>query len=74
MKSLDVLISVQEAAAYFKISEELVMKFIRTGIVKAIVECSNTKLTQYNIRRLGQAIELHEQCLPLEIIEYRLNN
>ena len=74
MKPFNDLISVQEAAAHLKISEELVMKFIKNGIIKAIAGGSNAKLTQYSIRRLGQAIELHEQCLPTDIIEYRLNN
>jgi hypothetical protein len=74
MKSFENLTSVQEAASRLKISEELVMKFIKNGIVKAIVKRSNTKLTQYNLRRLNQAIRLHEQCLPSEIIEYKLNN
>jgi hypothetical protein len=50
------------------------MKFINNGIVKAVVKRSNTKLTQYNFRRLSQAIKLHEQCLPSEMIEFKLNN
>ena len=74
MNSMKDLISIEEAAASLKISKELVMKFITNGIVKAIVGDSNTKLTHYSIRRLEQAIELHEQCLSPEIIEYRLNN
>ena len=74
MNSLENLTSVQEAAAYLKISEELVMKFIRNGIVKAIGKCSRTKLNQYNIRRLSLAVELHEKCLPPDVIEYQLNN
>ena len=74
MNSLENLTSVQEAAAYLKISKELVMKFIRTGIVKSIGKCSHTKLNQYNIRRLSLAVELHEKCLPPDVIEYQLNN
>ena len=74
MNSLENLTSVQEAAAFLKISEELVMKFIRNGIVKAIVDHSHTKLNQYNFRRLSVAVELHEKCLPPEVIEYQLNN
>ncbi len=74
MTSFENLTSIQEAAAYLKISEELVMKFIRNGIIKAVVERSHTKINQYNFRRLSLAIELHEKCLPPETIEYRLNN
>lgn len=74
MKSFENLTSIQDAASSLKISEELIMKFIKNGIVKAIVKRSNTKLTQYNLRRLSQAIELHEQCLPSEMIEFKLNN
>ena len=74
MNSLENLTSIKEAASSLKISEELVMKFIRNGIVKAIVEHSHTKLTMYNFRRLSLAIDLHEKCLPPEAIEYRLNN
>jgi len=74
MKSFENLTSIKDAASRLKISEELVMKFIKNGIVKAIVKCSNTKLTQYNLRRLSQVIKLHEQCLPSEMIEFKLNN
>lgn len=74
MNTVSKLTSIEEAAAYLKISEELVLKFIRNGIVKTVVERSHTKLTQYNFRRLSQAIKLHEKCLPPEVIENRLNN
>jgi hypothetical protein len=69
MNSFENLTPIQKAVSYLKISEELVMKFIKNGIVKAIVKCSNTKLNQYNFRRLSLAVELHEKCLPPEVIE-----
>lgn len=74
MKSFENFTSVQEAADCLKISEELVMKFIQNGIIKAVVDHSHTKINKYNFRRLTQAIELHEKCLPPDAIEYKLNN
>ena len=74
MKSFNNLKSIEEVADYLKISVELVMKFIDSGIVKTVIESSHLKLNQYNFRRLCHAIELHEQCFPYEVIENTLNN
>ena len=74
MKSFNNLKSIEEVADYLKISVELVMKFIDSGIVKTVIESSHLKLNQYNFRRLCHAIELYEQCFPYEVIENALNN
>lgn len=74
MNSFQDLTSIKDAASNLEISEELVLKFIRMGFVKPIVDATTLKLTKYNMRRLNQAINLYEQCLPLETIEHRLNN
>ncbi len=74
MLSTKKLLSIEDAAHNLQITEELVLKFVRSGIVKPIVDSSTLKLTGYNLRRLSQAIDLYEQCLTLENIEVRLNN
>jgi hypothetical protein len=44
MKTYEKLRSVEKVAEYLKIGEELVMKFIMSGIVKAVAERSHPKL------------------------------
>lgn len=74
MNSSGNLLSIEDAAYNLQISEELVLKFIESGIVKPIIESSTMKLTSYNLRRLSRAIQLYEQCFSFDKIELCLNN
>jgi len=66
--------TIKDAAISLEISEELVLKFIKLGIVKPIFDSSTVKLTGYNLRRLSQALKMYENSFTPEAILARLNN
>jgi len=68
------LISVAEAANSLKVSEELVDKFIKLGLVKTIKDGHLTRLTPYGIRRLSRIVALYDQSISPEKIENLLNH
>ena len=68
------LTTIAAAATYLNISEDLIIKFIKQGLITPIYEESKVKLTDYNFRRLITAVDLYEKCMPTETIEFLLNN
>ncbi len=68
------LISIADAANSLKVSEALVDKFIKMGLVSTIKDGHFFKLTPYGIRRLTRIVNMYEQSFSTERIENALNH
>ncbi|GEM_PF-2350797 len=68
------LYPLQEAAKNLGISESLIEKFIKKGLVIPIRDKKARKLTPYGLRQLRRVINLYEQSYSLDLIERLINN
>ncbi|KAA3611132.1 MAG: hypothetical protein D8M58_14250 [Calditrichaeota bacterium] len=68
------LISISDAANSLQVSEALVDKFIKLGLVKTIQDGRLPKLTPYGIRRLTRIVDMYDQSFSTEKIENALNH
>ncbi len=68
------LISITDAANTLKVSEALVDKFIKLGLVSTIQDGFSTKLTPYGIRRLTRIVDMYDQSFSTDRIENLLNH
>ena len=68
------LISIADAANSLKVSEALVDKFIKLGLVSTIQDGHFIKLTPYGIRRLTRIVDMYDQSFSTERIEDLLNH
>ncbi len=68
------LTSITEAAENLHVSEALVRKFISQGLITPVYDEKKPGLTPYNYRRLIQAVDLYEQCIPGDRIAVMLDN
>ncbi len=68
------LISITDAANTIKVSEALVDKFIKLGLVSTIQDGHSTKLTPYGIRRLLRIVDMYDQSFSTDRIENLLNH
>ena len=69
-----ILQSVSETAFHLGISEALIEKFIKKGLLIPAKDETAQKLTPYAVRQLARIIDLYEHSYPLERIEYMLNH
>lgn len=68
------LISIADAAHSLEVSEALLDKFIKWGLVATIQDGRFRKLTPYGIRRLTRIVDMYEQSYTQERIEKALNH
>lgn len=68
------LLSIADAADSLQVSEALVDKFIKMGLVTTIQDGRFTKITPYGIRRLMRIVDMYDQSFSPESIEKLLNH
>lgn len=69
------LLSLQEVSNNLHISEALIFKFIKRGLVKPVYdEGKYPKLTSYGMRQLSRVLELYEKSHSPESIDYIINH
>ncbi len=74
MHQENTLQSISEAAYRLGVSEALIEKFIKKGLLTPIQDETTLKLTAYGFRRLARILDLYEHSYPFDRIEYMLNN
>lgn len=68
------LISLTEAACLLEISEPVIVKFIKRGLISSVLRGNARMLTPYGIRRLTRIVDMYEKSFSIELIEKELNN
>lgn len=66
--------SIPEVANDLKLSEDLIKKFIKKGLIIPVNDGLALKLTRYNIRRLLKIVDLYEKSFSTDSIEYIINH
>lgn len=66
--------SIPETAHSLGVSEALVERFIKKGLVTPVEDVTAPKLTEYGIRRLNRILELYENSYSFDTIEKALNH
>ena len=66
--------SIQEVANDLEVSEDLIKKFIKKGLIIPVNDGLSLKLTRYNIRRLLKVVDLYEKSFSTDSIEYIINH
>lgn len=66
--------SIAEVATDLKLSEDLIKKFIKKGLIVPVNDGLYPKLTRYNIRRLLKIVDLYEKSFSTDSIEYIINH
>ena len=66
--------SIAEVAKDLKLSEDLIKKFIKKGLIIPVNDGLSPKLTRYNIRRLLKVVDLYEKSFSTDSIEYIINH
>jgi predicted DNA-binding protein YlxM (UPF0122 family) len=66
--------SIQEVANDLEVSEDLIKKFIKKGLIIPVNDGLSPKLTRYNIRRLLKVVDLYEKSFSTDSIEYIINH
>ena len=68
------LLSIKEVAGDLQVSEALVQKFIKKGLIHPIYDDDIApKLTSYGKRQLSRIVDLYEKSYSTESIEYIIN-
>ncbi len=65
--------SIPETAHSLGVSEALVERFIKKGLVTPVNDVTTPKLTEYGIRRLNHILKLYENSYSFDRIEKALN-
>lgn len=68
------LYSLPDTATRLGISEAVIDKFIKKGLITPVADASTPKLTPYGLRRLTRILELYEHSCSLDHIERALNS
>ena len=66
--------TITDTAVHLGISEALIIKFIKKGLVTPVKDATAPKLTGYGIRRLSRILDLYERSHSLDNIEQMLNH
>lgn len=66
--------TISDSAVQLGISEALVSRFIKKGLITPVHDATTPKLTSYAIRRLSRILDLYEQSCSLDHIEQKLNS
>jgi predicted DNA-binding protein YlxM (UPF0122 family) len=66
--------SIPEVANDLELSEDLIKKFIKKGLIIPVNDGLSPKLTRYNIRRLLKIVDLYEKSFSTDSIEYIINH
>ena len=67
-------LSVQDVANNLEVSEALIIKFIKMGLIVPLNDGSTPKFTTYGMRQLRRIVDLYEKSYSHESIEYIINH